>query len=88
MDIFWGVDENPFSSLEGLLKEPQLPFMSIPELFWWTGDEAAVAVWKGFWPMGSIPIRIRLAFKLSFSQAWARICSAWAEVKWAGVGRG
>lgn len=39
------------------------------------------------WLMGSSPIRIRFAFKLSFSQADARICSACTEVRCAGVGR-
>lgn len=44
IDIFWGVDEKPFSNLEGLLKDP-LPFSSMAiELFWWVGDEDEAAV--------------------------------------------
>lgn len=43
-------------------------------------------VGKG-WLTGSRPSRIRLAFRLSFSQACARICSACTEVRCAGVGR-
>lgn len=43
-DIFWGVDEKPFSNFEGLLNEP-LPFSSMAmELFWWAGDEDEAAV--------------------------------------------
>ena len=39
------------------------------------------------WLIGSKPIRILLAFILSFSQAIANICSACIEVRCAGVGR-
>ena len=39
------------------------------------------------WLTGSRPRRILLALWLSFSQAWARICSACTEVRCAGVGR-
>ena len=38
------------------------------------------------WLIGSRPIRKRLAFWFSFSHAWARICSAAAEVKCGGIG--
>lgn len=39
------------------------------------------------WLTGSRPRRILFALWLSFSHADARICSAWTEVRWAGVGR-
>lgn len=39
------------------------------------------------WLTGSSPRRILFALWLSFSQAWAKICSAWTEVRCAGVGR-
>lgn len=38
------------------------------------------------WLTGSNPSLILLAFWLSFSQAWARICSACTDVRCAGVG--
>lgn len=47
IDIFCGVEENPFSSFDGLFKKEPLPFSSIAEWFWWVGDEAAVDdAWK------------------------------------------
>lgn len=39
------------------------------------------------WLIGSSPILILFAFKLSFSHAIDKICSAWTDVRWAGVGR-
>lgn len=38
------------------------------------------------WETGSRPTLMRFAFSLSFSHAVAKICSAWTEVKCAGVG--
>jgi hypothetical protein len=39
------------------------------------------------WLIGSNPMRMRFAFKLSFSHAMAKICSACTDVRCAGVGR-
>lgn len=50
------------------------------------GRSALVTAGMG-WLTGSSPRRIRFALWLSFSQACAKICSAWTDVRCAGVGR-